>query len=143
MFKNFRSAKRQSDPFQLSSTRSGNGYILEPVLIIFLLVILFSSWTALTIQSKARLLEASRRSDLDLAVLERAKIIAGDLSWKRRCNLAHENQSQNETIGNHQVVFRDQNTFLECSYQEEGKSFLFDVYYDETGIIKIEYGKQR
>lgn len=68
-------------------------------------------------------------------------MVAGDLSWKKRCALALDGQNQNETIGNHQVIFRDQNTFLECSYQEDGKSFVFYVYYDETGIIKIEYGK--
>ncbi len=146
MFKNFKlakdkAAKGKPGKHPSSSYPSHNGYLLEPVLILFLLVMLFGSWTALTIQSKARLLQASKRNDLDLAILERAKVIAGDLSWRKRCALALENQNQNETIGEHQVIFRDQNTVLECSYQEAGKTFTIFVYYDETGIIKIEFGK--
>ncbi len=120
-------------------SESLNGFVLEPALILFLFTLLFSSWTALTIQSKACLLQANRRSELDLAILERAKTIAGDLSWQRRCALDLDSTSRNETILDHAVFFRDQTTFLECSYIENGRKFIIDVYYDETGIIKIEY----
>ena len=132
-------AGRQKRRGRQQRTQSPNGFALEPVLILFLFTLLFSAWAALTIQSKAYLLQANRRSELDLAILERAKTIAGDLSWQRRCALDLDSTSRNETILDHHVSFRDQTTFLECSYTENGRKFVFDVYYDQTGIIKIEY----
>ena len=83
--------------------------------------------------------EYLQANPVDLAILERAKTIAGDLSWQRRCALDLDSTSRNETILDHSVSFRDQTTFLECSYTENGRKFVFDVYYDQTGIIKIEY----
>lgn len=93
----------------------------------------------LCIQSRLALLQASKRSSLDLAILEKAKEKAGDLSWRRRCGMEEINPHTTEIIQNHMVQFRDHTTYLQTSYKENGKTFSMFLYYDESGLIKVEY----
>lgn len=124
---------------EASVSKLANGYILEPVLIVFSFVLLFSIWSTLCVQSRLALLQASKRSKLDLAVLEVAKIKAGEISWQRRCNLEEQDLDTTQMIQNHQVSFRDYGTYLKASYQEKKRTFSILLYYDESGLVKVEY----
>lgn len=122
-----------------NASKLANGYILEPVLIVFSFVLLFSIWSGLCVQSRLSLLQASKRSQLDLAILEIAKSKAGEISWRKRCGLEKEEQNSTQIIQNHTVFFRDHGTYLESSYQEEERKFSIRLYYDESGLVKVEY----
>lgn len=124
-----------------------NGFILEPVLILFTLALLFCAYASVMISSRAQLIQAGRRSALDRAVIEQAKYIAGEKAWKRRCFLEMDEENDqtvsNQTIQNHDVVFTDRKTYIECRYSDKGCSYQIDVYYDENGVIKTEYTGRR
>lgn len=102
---------------------------------------LFSAWCILCVHSRGALIQASKRSRLDLAILERAKEKAGEISWRRRCGMEEIETTTTETIQNHTVQFRDHTTYLQTSYKEEDRTFLMFLYYDESGLIKVEYQK--
>lgn len=78
---------------------------------------------------------------MDLAILEKAKEKAGEISWRRRCGLEELETTTTETIQNHTVQFRDYTTYLQTSYKEEDRTFSMFLYYDESGLIKVEYQK--
>ena len=78
---------------------------------------------------------------MDLAILERAKERAGEISWRRRCGMEELETTTTETIQNHTVQFRDHITYLQTSYKEEDRTFSMFLYYDESGLIKVEYQK--
>ncbi len=126
-----------------NGSKSANGYILEPALILFSFVLLFSTWSLLCVHSRSALIQASKRSSLDLAILEKAKEKAGDLSWRRRCGMEEMETATTEIIQNHTVQFRDHTTYLQTSYQEEGRTFSMFIYYDESGLIKVEYKSEK
>lgn len=105
-------------------------------------VLLFSTWVAIQVEARSHLLSAAKRSDIDLSIIERAKYVAGDLAWKKRCGLEFEDQQQfNESIKDKNVYFRDLDTYLECSYVDQDQTFKILVFYDATGIVKVEYDK--
>lgn len=105
-------------------------------------VLLFSTWTAIQVEARSHLLRAARRSDIDLTIIERAKYVAGDLAWKKRCGLELGDQQQfMESIKSKQVHFRDLDTYLECSYVDQDETYQILVFYDAQGIVKVEYNK--
>lgn len=121
--------------------RVSNGYILEPVLILFVFILLFSLYAALAVQSRAALLQAGKRSQSDLLIIEEAKYLAGEIVWKRRCSIDSASLDLQKTVAGKNVQFTDRQTYLHASYQEKDRSFHIDVYYDEDGIVKIEYSR--
>ncbi|MDE5757587.1 MAG: hypothetical protein K2H85_03130, partial [Allobaculum sp.] len=95
----------------------------------------------LCVHSHSSLIQASKRSRLDLAILEKAKERAGEISWRRQCGMEELETTTTETIQNHTVQFRDHITYLQTSYKEEDRTFSMFLYYDESGLIKVEYQK--
>lgn len=126
-----------------SQSSQSNGYILEPALILFSLSLLFSLYAAAAVQSKSALIQASRRSRIDLAIIQRAAELAGDLSWSRRCLQDINLTDRHETIAGIPVAFRDHQSYLEASYSQNSRTFHIDLYYDEDGILKVEYPDSR
>lgn len=120
-------------------SRSANGFILEPVLIVFLFTLLFALYAAYSVQSRAALLQASRRSQLDLAVIERGKFIAGEIAWRRRCSMEAYDAERTETILGTAVSFSDCTTYLQAEYKGQNKTFCINLFYDEDGVLKVEY----
>lgn len=109
-------------------------------MVLFVFVLLFAAWVAINVQARSYLLGAARRSDIDLAIIERAKSVAGDLAWKKRCGIELGDQQEfTESLKSRQVHFRDVNTYLECSYTDQDEKFRILVFYDATGIVKVEY----
>lgn len=116
-----------------------NSYILEPSLILFSLVLLFSSYLALVIQNRAALVAASDRSTADLLMIDRAKAFAGERSWSRRCQTIAPAQAFHETVAGKNVLFKDESTRIVITYEDRGQKFKMYLYYDDNGILSVEY----
>lgn len=122
-------------------SRSANGFILEPVLVLFILALLFSAYVSSAIYSRGHLIQAARRNSLDLAIIEQAKYIAAQSAWYRRCQIEQsEPVDLSCKIQNTEVRFVDRTTLIECSYHDQQKSYRIEVFYDQSGIIKVEFG---
>lgn len=121
------------------SAKRQNGFALEPALLVFTLVLMLAGYAALSIQSSGLLLQAAHRSEMDLAVIERAKRYAGECSWARRCSTSAPPSSFLETIENIPVTFKDETTLIQASYTDRDVSVTLELYYDSTGIIRVEY----
>lgn len=122
--------------------RSGkrkNGYALEPALLAFSLVLLLCAWAVLCLQSKSALLQAARRSSLDLAVLDRAREYAGECSWARRCAVSAPASAFTETIEGIPVQFRDETTLVHADYKDGSARITLEIFYDTQGILRVEY----
>lgn len=127
-----------------SDERSGdqnnaNAYALESALILFGLVLLFCAFVCVCLQTRAALIQANDRSVLDLAIIERAREYAGECAWSKRCQTSAPPSSFHETIYKRDVLFRDEGTRICMQYTEQNETYRIELYYDQTGIIRVEY----
>lgn len=125
--------------FRTVEFKKKNGFALEPALVLFSLVLMVSVWVCASLQARSALLAASGRSDIDLAIVERAKQFAGECAWSRRCQTAAPQKIFLETIQAHDVLFKDESSRILAQYTDHGHKYKIELYYDETGIIKAEY----
>ncbi len=124
----------------MSRTESKNGYVLEPVLIFFLLTLLMCSWLCMLSSQKYLLTKAIRQSDFDLKVLEEAKEKTLELAWKKKCHLdPGEEMIQTVQIDGVSVNFINRDTCLESRYRQGDRIHSILLFYDEQGIVKVEY----
>lgn len=125
--------------FRSAEFKKKNGFALEPALVLFSLVLMVTVWVCASMQARSALLAASERSDIDLAIVERAKQFAGECAWSRRCQTAAPQKVFHETIQAHDVLFKDESSRILAQYMDHGHKYKIELYYDETGIIKAEY----
>lgn len=123
--------------------RFSNGFILEPTLILFALAILVCTLGLTLLKAQHSLFKASRRSALDLAIVEKARVMAGQKVWKKRCGLSLSASSDTERwqMEGKMVVLKDKETYIEAVYDWESQPCQMKVFYDEGGLIDVEYSK--
>ncbi len=124
---------------QSTGAACANAYALEPALILFGLVLLFCAYVCVCLQTRASLIKANDRSVLDLAIIERAREYAGECAWSKRCQTSPPPSSFHETIYKRDVLFRDEGTRIRMQYTEENQTYRIELYYDQSGIISVEY----
>ncbi len=123
-----------------TETIKKNGYILEPVLIFFLLGMMVCAWISMMAMEKRELNKAVVRSDFDLKVIEQAKERALELSWLKRCHLENsEGWMESIEVDGISVDLINRKTCLESRYRQKGKTYSILLFYDEQGIVKVEY----
>lgn len=132
--------KKTASPFL---SHSSNGYILTDALCLFALVLLLCASLMVTCQKELLLAKADKQNQLDLAVMEQAKDYAGRCSWRKRCLNDYEPLDP-ETVQIQECWFElsDQSTYVQARKMDGADSYVLNLYYDQSGIIKAEYSAQ-
>lgn len=124
-----------------SLCRSINGYISTLGLICFFLLIQVLGLLSVYILNNAYLIKVDHQSILDLSCISQAEAIALHNTQIRVCQkdpsqliLRKEIQIQDVS-----VMFQDQETYMECCYEKDNKKVQMILYYDDTGIVDLDY----
>lgn len=87
--------------------------------------------------NSAYLIQANRQSIIDLSCISHARMMIDNNTLVRRCNYSDDKLilEKTEEINGHTVIFKDENTYISCQYDD----LELKVFYDEKGISGIDY----
>lgn len=120
---------------------SVNGFMTVHALLCFFLLLQIISLLSLYLLNNAWLIQADQQSTLDLSCLSQAKAMIQHNQQIEKCHLNPDDllQEQIVNIQGVDVLFRDEKTFIDCTYQIKKKKVQMRIYYDSTGILNLDF----
>lgn len=120
--------------------RNANGYAMISALVCLFLVMQLCTLCSLQICAKARLLQASRQSVLDLSIYSQAADLAASNTYSRKCMPDQEVETIREVeIDGIDVLFEDQNSCIDIQYEKQGRNIHMKLFYTEDGLNGSQY----
>lgn len=117
------------------NTKSRNGFVSISCLICFFLTIQILSFICVITLQNAYLLQANRQNIFDLSCISQAKYMIDHNKKIRLCHLNEEIIDEYSIeIDSILVTFRDENTYIDCSYSKNNRDFVMKIYYDDKSI---------
>lgn len=118
-----------------TNLKSPNGFVSISCLMCFFLTIQILSFVCIITLQNAYLLQANRQSVFDLSCISQAKYIIDHNNKIRLCHLNQELIDEYQVeIDSVIVTFKDQDTYVDCSYSKENRNFSMKIYYDDKSI---------
>ena len=110
----------------------------------FALLIQLMSLACLYTKERASLYACQKQSSIDLNVISAAKEIIEHNQFVSRCNRPEEERIKEKHVKykNMDFYFKDERTFLNCSYQKKEDRYLYTIYYDDHSIVSMEVHKK-
>ena len=118
-----------------------NGYISSCALVCFFILLQVTSLISLYLLDHAYLLEANKQSTIDLSCISYAKAMIQHNERIRQCHFDPKDLilEKSEVINDVFVTFRDENTFIDCTYEKKEKKVHMRIYYDTQGIFDMDF----
>lgn len=118
-----------------------NGYGTWLALLCFGLMIQILSLISIYSLQAGYLIQSNRQSQLELACFSQAKHIIENNTWIRRCNGNEENRIEKLDVlmGDINVHFQDEQTYISCTYLKNQKSIEIRLYYDDKSVVGVDY----
>ena len=91
-------------------------------------------------KEKAFLYAAQKQSLVDLNVFDAAKSIITHNQFVSRCHRPEEERIVKKQVSykNYDLYFEDENTYLNCTCQNETVCFLYTFFYDDYEIVSVK-----
>ncbi|MCF0259605.1 MAG: hypothetical protein HUJ54_07075 [Erysipelotrichaceae bacterium] len=126
-----RNAGRLSEP---------NGFALMPALMMFSLVVAVCALCALSLKSKAWLMQAEKQSVFETALIRQAKKMAVENEGLRQCTPdTPYKKTAYVQIQGREVRFDDLQTCIEMKWEQNQKKVTARLYYSMAGTESFEY----
>lgn len=93
------------------------------------------------ILNNAWLIQSNRQSLMDLSCISHAQAMIAHNHQIRKCHLNTDDLILEKTVDIQGVVvtFHDQDTFIDCFYQNKKKKVHMRIYYDEQGLFDTDF----
>lgn len=84
---------------------------------------------------------AGHQSQFDLALMSHVRGMINFNNWIERCHIQSEVPIEQQTIyiDGINVYLVDHDTFIECEYIQDYRYIVFRVYYDQNGVLDVDY----
>lgn len=105
-----------------------------------MITMMFITLVFCSAQNRYSYLQAQKRMDTDLKILEKAKEYAASAAFAKRCYQSSLSKSEKtETVEGIEVQFFVQDTYVQAEYEDGQGIWTLQLLYDENGIAEIKY----
>lgn len=118
-----------------TNLKSHNGFVSISCLICFFLTIQILTFVCIITLQNAYLLRANKQNIFDLSCISQARYIIEHNNKIRLCHLNQELiEEYSVEIDSIMVDFKDQKTFIDCTYTKDNRNIMMKIYYDDKSI---------